>query len=180
MGMLWVFGRKVNEAILLCAGMVLPGGDGRRGCSDGVKPVRNSSIGAIPELPENGGSNRPYRPSSVICFANATFPQGGRLFRMRIGSCLFVGEGVPYGAIRTGSGYQSTIFTLHSSLFTLHSSLFALHSSLFTLRFPLSTTPNSAGFPRISRRERNAKSRWTRQNLRSQNRHHGHPLHIQE
>ena len=95
MGMLWVFGRKVNEAILLCAGMVLPGGDGRRGCSDGVKPVRNSSIGAIPESPENGGSNRPYRPSSVICFANATFPQGGRLFRMRIGSCLFVGEGVP-------------------------------------------------------------------------------------
>ena len=93
--MLWVFGRKVNEAILLCAGMVLPGGDGRRGCSDGVKPVRNSSIGAIPESPENGGSNRPYRPSSVICFANATFPQGGRLFRMRIGSCLFVGEGVP-------------------------------------------------------------------------------------
>ena len=39
--------------------------------------------------------NRSYSPSSVICFANATFPRGGRLFRMRIGSCLFVGEGVP-------------------------------------------------------------------------------------
>ena len=39
--------------------------------------------------------NRPYSPSSVICCANATFPRGGRLFRMRIGSCLFVGEGVP-------------------------------------------------------------------------------------
>ena len=46
--------------------------------------------------------NCPCDPSSVICFANATFPQGGRLFRMQTDSKPFKKAPLSKGAVTEG------------------------------------------------------------------------------
>ena len=81
-------------------------------------------------------NDRPCDPSSVICSANATFPQGGRLWKLQTDSYLLVGEGIlilpPFRIIdmreilhfvQNDNGTGS----LHSPLSTLRSPLPALH-----------------------------------------------------
>ena len=46
--------------------------------------------------------NCPYDPSSVICCANATFPQGGRLLELQTGSKLLKKAPLSKGAVTEG------------------------------------------------------------------------------
>ena len=48
------------------------------------------------------------------------------------------------------SGFQSTLYTLHSTLYTPHSTLYSLHSAFYTSQFPLHASHSTLYIPHFT------------------------------